>query len=241
MRASKTEEYKVKTVKLAIPVILALTASGGYAAAIQLSVDNSASTTHFQQNFDDPCIFGGPDCQPAPGFPTETSIAVGGSVSIIDAGTVNNLPSNGQPVLFSATVAQITGLAGGLFGNTFKIGVDINEAGNGTSLPINILQFEVWDGATELAFLPTNTSLTAFANGTGFSDALLSSVSLAGLPTTDTIQFRLRYNGASDGTDSFFLVSTTGGVSPVVPEPISSALVGTGLISLFFLRRRVRG
>ena len=36
----------------------------------------------------------------------------------------------------------------------------------------------------------------------------------------------------------------TGGVgcnSTVVPEPITSGLVGMGLMSLFFLRRRVRG
>jgi hypothetical protein len=31
------------------------------------------------------------------------------------------------------------------------------------------------------------------------------------------------------------------GFSGTVPEPITSGLVGTGLISLFFLRRRVRG
>jgi hypothetical protein len=29
--------------------------------------------------------------------------------------------------------------------------------------------------------------------------------------------------------------------NPNVPEPVTSALVGTGLMSLFFLRRRVRG
>jgi hypothetical protein len=36
-------------------------------------------------------------------------------------------------------------------------------------------------------------------------------------------------------------VGTLSGFSGTVPEPITSGLVGTGLISLFFLRRRVRG
>lgn len=229
--------FHTLTGKLAIPVFVALTAAAGFASPITLTVDNSATTTHFQQTQDDPCIFGGSDCAPAPGFPTETNINVGGSVSTIDLGTVSGGASNGLPVLFNATVAQITGLAGGTFGKVFKIGVDINEAGNTNSLPINILQLEVWDGATELAFLPTNTSLTTFSNGTGFSDALLSSVNLTGLAPTDTIQFRLRYNGASDGTDSFFLISTSA-PPPTVPEPVTSALVGSGLIALFFVRRR---
>ena len=36
-------------------------------------------------------------------------------------------------------------------------------------------------------------------------------------------------------------VSTLNGFSNTVPEPLSSALVGPGLVSLFFLRRRIRG
>lgn len=35
-------------------------------------------------------------------------------------------------------------------------------------------------------------------------------------------------------------VSTLNGFSNTVPEPVTSALVGTGLLSLFFLRRRIR-
>jgi hypothetical protein len=43
--------------------------------------------------------------------------------------------------------------------------------------------------------------------------------------------------GCAQGASCTGLIGVSGGGSPV-PEPISSALVGTGLISLFFLRRR---
>jgi len=44
-------------------------------------------------------------------------------------------------------------------------------------------------------------------------------------------------SGCGQGASCTGLIGVSGGGSPV-PEPISSALVGTGLISLFFIRRR---
>jgi hypothetical protein len=44
--------------------------------------------------------------------------------------------------------------------------------------------------------------------------------------------------GCAQGASCTGLIGVSGGGS-TVPEPISSALVGTGLISLFFLRRRI--
>jgi len=205
-------------------------ASVGRADTI-LSVDNSAATPHYQQTKDDPCIFGGSDCKGAVGFPTQTSTAVGGGVS-----TVGSIAS---PLLFDVTAGAIRNLAGGTFGDGFMIGVDINQAGNPPGSNLNMLLFEVWDTTThlELAHLPVPTELSLFANGTGFTDALFQSVSIAGLSASDNIQFRLAYDNASDGSDSFFLVSTAA-PPPQVPEPLTMGLTGAGLVGIYFLRRR---
>jgi len=206
-------------------------ASVGHAAAISLTVDDTAATTRYQQTKDDPCIFGGNDCQGAINFPTQTSIAVGGGVSTVG--------SVAAPVLYNVTAGQIRGLIGGTFGDAFFIGVDINQAGNPPGSNINMLKFEVWDTttSTELAFLPLPQTLTLFANGTGFTDAIFKTVSIAGLAGTDNIQFRLAYDNASDGTDSFFLISTAA-PPPQVPEPLTMGLTGAGLVGIYFLRRR---
>jgi hypothetical protein len=44
-----------------------------------------------------------------------------------------------------------------------------------------------------------------------------------------------------NGSTGLIGVSSLNGFSSTVPEPVTSALVGTGLVSLFFLRRRIRG
>ncbi|HTM14869.1 MAG TPA: PEP-CTERM sorting domain-containing protein [Bryobacteraceae bacterium] len=220
----------IQTPKLLCFGIMIAMASIGHADTI-LSVDNSASTPHYQQTKDDPCIFGGSDCKGAVGFPTQTSTAVGGGVS-----TVGSVAS---PLLFDVTAGAIRGLANNTFGNAFMIGVDINQAGNPPGSNLNMLMFEVWDNTTntELAHLPVPTQLSLFANGTGFTDALFQSVSIAGLSASDIIRFKLAYDNASDGTDSFFLVSTVV-PPPQVPEPLTMGLTGAGLVGIYFLRGR---
>lgn len=213
---------------LCFGVVIAM-ASLGRADTI-LSVDNSATTAHYQQTKDDPCIFGGSDCKGSVGFPTQTDISITGNGTTVG--------SVGTPVVFDVTAGAIRGLAGGTFGNVFMVGVDINQAGNPPGSNLNMLLFEVWDTSTntELAHLGTPQQLSLFANGTGFTDALLKSVTICAA-CNDNIQFRLAYDNASDGTDSFFLIST-GALPPQVPEPLTMGLTGAGLVGIYFLRRR---
>jgi len=53
------------------------------------------------------------------------------------------------------------------------------------------------------------------------------------------VQFAADVQGFGGNTG--LVGATRTGLSPTTPEPITSGLVGTGLISLFFLRRRIRG
>ena len=115
------------------------------------------------------------------------------------------------------TVAQITGA----IGTAFNIAIDVNTtAAAGETLQV----FEVLarpDSLSPYSVLynfvgPTNIG-NVNNNGNGFADWTLNTVSLAGLPSTEQILFHAVWNNASDGAESFFLVSTT---NPV-PCPIA--------------------
>lgn len=217
---------------LSLIAALCILSFGAYADVL-LTIDNTATTAEYQQQTNRPCIYGyGPCGAPPAGFPAYTNISIGGSETIVDAGTLTqpHPASNGAPVLFNATAAQLTGVAG----NAIWLGVDVNE-NNNTS--INILQFEIEDTTTStmLAHLAPGTVLAAFTNGTGYSDAILKGLDLTGIAGTDNIQFRLQYNDASDGTEQFFAIAGP----TAIPEPASILLLGSLLAGFAtYLRKR---
>ena len=74
-------------------------------------------------------------------------------------------------------------------------------------------------------------------NGNGYADYLLTGfINLAGLNATDKITFRVAMPLVNDGREEFFLIAGT-----AVPEPITVALTGSGLLGLLFLRKRFAG
>ena len=72
-------------------------------------------------------------------------------------------------------------------------------------------------------------------NGNGFADWTLGTISLAGLASTATVLFHAVWNNASDGGESFFLVSAT---PSQIPIPGALPLFATGLAGLGLLRWR---
>jgi len=122
------------------------------------------------------------------------------------------------------TVGQLTGL--GL--TNFVVGIDVNTtAAAGETLQL----FEVINKTTNTV-LYNYVGPTVIGgisnNGNGYADWTLGTVSLAGLPSTTQILFHAVWNNASDGGESFFLVSST--PTTPVPEPTSLLLLGTGIL-----------
>ena len=130
------------------------------------------------------------------------------------------------------TVGQIEGVVNH---SPFVVAIDVNT----TSAAAETLQlFEIWD-------VTTNTVLYNYIgptviggvsnNGNGYADWTLGNIDLSALASTDEILFHAYWNNASDGGESFFLVSTT---ATEVPEPLTLSLFGAGLVGAAAIRRR---
>jgi hypothetical protein len=129
------------------------------------------------------------------------------------------------------TVGQITGIVG----NSFLVAIDVNTtqaAGETLSL------FEVIVNGGVLYNFTTPTVIGGVANnGNGYGDWTLGNISFAGLAANSTVLFHATWSGASDGAESFFLVSA-GGPPTAVPEPETYAMLLAGLGMMGFIARR---
>jgi hypothetical protein len=122
---------------------------------------------------------------------------------------------------------------------TFDVAIDVNTTNAAaeylnaftlTDLTTGVVLYS-FDGAVHNGLIgdPANS------NGNGYADWVLKTFDLSGLLATDQIQFSMSLSNATDGGESFFLVST-----PAVPEPQSYALMTAGLAALGFIARRRR-
>ena len=214
--------------------MLALT---GAASAIPLTLSGPITgNTVGPQSTSNPCITAGTQCQQPAGFGFNNFTASG---SISSYNMYSTTPTatvadgvQGNPY----TVAQITRVVG----TSFVVAIDVNT----TNAAGETLQlFEVIDKTTNTV-LYNYVGPTAIGsvnnNGNGWADWTLGTISLAGLPSTEQILFHAVWNNASDGAESFFLVSSIN----VVPGPIAGAgLPGLlaacgGLIALARRRRK---
>jgi hypothetical protein len=237
----------MKKVLLASTImVLALTAS---ASADPLILTGPLpGQTVGPQSTSNPCIIAGTTCQQPSGFgynlfsPNNSSSY--DRYSTQDAGGGVNVADGVQGTPYNALALAIA--AGG---GMFSVAIDVNTTGAATE---RLLGFEVIDTTTHTVLYnyvgPTSIA-PVNANGNGFADWTLSTINLLDgrVAATDGILFHARWDGAVDGSESFFLVNGAGGTTFGVPGPIAGAGIPGllaacfGLFGLNKLRRRRNG
>ena len=172
-------------------------------------------TKVYNQNDQNPCIFSNPACSPGPVGFGATALPTGGNETSYDFLS---------PVYTGSQLLTI------LNGASMLIGIDINQNGNAQTLTSftmikNTVVVDTFTGSTG--------NVPDQSNGNGWADFVLGNFSsfVAG----DSIQFHFVFNNANDGTENVFLIS---GPTAATPEPVTLALTGSGLLGLFFLRKR---
>lgn len=220
--------------KLAAVLAVALTfVCAGTANAIPLTLTGPIpGNTVGPQSTSAPCVIAATTCsQPAGfGYNNYTQSGAISSYNMFSTTPTANVADGVQGTAY--TVSQLT--AAGL--TSFVIAIDVNTTGAaGETLQL----FEVIVNGAVLYNYVGPTVIGGIANnGNGFGDWTLGTVSLAGLAPSATVLFHAVWNNASDGGESFFLVSTS--APPPVPEPSSlvQLLAGTVLLGLGFVIRK---
>jgi len=193
-----------------------------------------AGNTVGPQSSSNPCIIAATQCQQPAGFGFNnfTSSGAISSYNMYSTTPTATVADGVQGTPY--TVAQLTGA--GLM--SFVVAIDVNT----TSAAGETLQlFEVFDTttSTRLAHYTGPTVIGGVNNnGNGFADWTLSTVSLAGLASTDRILFHAVWNNASDGGESFFLVSASAVPGPIVGAGLPGLIMACGGFLALARRRR---
>ena len=216
------------------PFAILIGVSLGTPASAAISFDGSG-TTVFQQTANSPCVIGNNSCNQPTGFDAfESANGAGGG------GTYDFF----SPVYQAISPFTAPGSFNGeKIPTSFTIGIDENiAAGKGAETLIFFRTLLCTDStgttctvvaAGDNSYQPlVPTPIPDNNNGNGFSDALLKGFVLT---QNEYYKFEASVGNDTDGMEQFFIIPEN--TSPV-PEPVTSALIGTGLVALFLLRGR---
>ena len=201
----------IRSIKTIVATSVALLAIPS--AAIAMPVELTLETTPvFQQTTNSPCVIGNPSCNNPAMFPGTT------------------IPSN-TPADTLLSPTYTVGQIRSLVGNTFYVGIDLQEADNdyvlsSFSLSIaNVTEFEYTGGSIALQ-----------AHGNGFSDYVLRLFDITNFNANAAAVFRLVYSDAQAAREQFFLAAAAPTSDPI-PEPATMALLLAGLGGAALRRR----
>jgi len=174
----------------------------------------------YQQTTNSPCVFDNSSCNQPAGFP---------------AALLPVASSYDQDSL-TYTVGQIRGIVG----DSFFVGMDVNQTS--TNQTLSLFSMSIGGVLTDSTNILTVGGMevpptVGGGNGNGYADYILTGfTSLAGLDANTTVTFHVTMPLVNDGREQFFLLSNN---ASSVPEPITVALTGSGLLGLFLLKKRV--
>jgi hypothetical protein len=178
------------------------------------------------QSTSNPCVIAGTQCQQPAGFGFNNFVS-GGNISAFNAFSTTPtavLPDGVQGTPY--TVAQIEAVVG----TSFLVAIDVTPG-------VTVLSCS---GAVNVACLNFVGPRHCLARE-WFWGLEPGTIDLTGLAATDTVLFHAVWNGAVDGAESYFLVSTNPTPPPKAIEPASMLILGTGLIGLAAFARRKPG
>src|SRR5215831_7285849 len=203
-------------IALGIWAVLGVGATSAVANPITLTVQAGPM---LQQITNRPCVIGDPSCHNPATLPF-TLLAPHDAADVVSS-----------PIY---TVDEIRSLVG----NTFSIGVDLNQALARNDGAYVLKAFTLSENGVTMFSTSGPVTLMPLNPGNGFSDALISGFDLTGLPGNTTLQFTTNFSGGTAGREQYFLHTgaVSGDVPSSTPEPGTWLLLGTGAVAL--IRRK---